>query len=587
MSTADWGVTCLSSDVILDFKSFAGLNTASKVTPSEAGEAVYTDNFLLTDELKLKKRGGFRPLCADTYEGRPLQAVKGTVTGINPPEFYLLTTAGLYAYQPAGKIYRLMVGFEEPVAGGVLFERDGLIYCLAGGSYFTLAGDTPSEVQGYVPLITLDKKPDGSVWTPFEEPNLLNRAVRESFTADGSALYVMKYRDISDVSVTVDGETVTGFNLNGAGGKLTFTEPPASGSIVEVRYSKDADCNREEITRLTGGMFYGGENDVELFLWGNGNSRYMTEGGKPDYFPLNNHTYVGDGAPIIDMVRSYDRQVIFTADAIYYSTAALTPDGLRVRFPVYQLNSETGIDSSSGAVVADNRPVFPSGSRIYELVNTASRDEKNIRELGQPVRELLRGAAVRTYYIRSRSEVWFVTGGFSVIYSTKTGRFMSFMSFSPENILEPDGRVYFAMPDKRLYVYDETAAFDVDGEGNIRPFSAVYRMEGLDFGAPYSLKRLKEAFAVLGTGGCEKLRVKIRADGIDRGHEAEFFSGCMDFSDLHFSALSFVRTRGSMRRRLAGDRFLRLGVTLTDDDIDSRLHLEELTLPARLLDRSV
>ena len=150
-------------------------------------------------------------------------------------------------------------GLEETVSYGFVFED--VFYFKNGKHYMQYDGMGMQEVEGYVPTTSIGRKPSGG-GTIYEDVNMLTRKRINTFVGDNASVdYFLDAQNIdsdfySQVKVTVNGETVSGFTVDHKAGKVTFTKAPETPKTdgqdnVSIEFCKTVDGYRDTILKCS------------------------------------------------------------------------------------------------------------------------------------------------------------------------------------------------------------------------------------------------------------------------------------------------------------------------------------------------
>lgn len=382
-------------------------------------------------------------------------------------------------------------------------------------------------------------------------------------------------------TVTVDG---TEYTVIVGATSLTF-HPPLPQSTVSGNVTFTVERDATNTTLLQGfaslATWFGGTNDrfggTRLFMSGFGDARIVwSDVGNPLYFPENNYMVVGDPTQKITVLeKQEDMLVIFKERELYYTTyvqgeidADSVAQGTNVDvtavaayFPLTQLSPYIGCDCPRTVAVCRNRLVWMnSDGRVYTLVVSGQYSERNVREIGQKIRELLlrhttsslRGAtaadhdgryvllvgntaytfeyaasgfAYLTNYASSakaaQTLAWFIRdygglpeGASCCLVSDGAARALLF-------VIEDAGDTFVCAT--TVYVFggdgeDVYNTYAVDADGALvctqetRPITSTFTTKAFDFGDSASFKRIKALFL---TADCDEAAVRFLPDGED------------------------------------------------------------------------
>lgn len=164
----------------------------------------------------------------------------------------------------------------------VMFIHDEKIYIMDGVHYYWTDGFLQvQEVEGYVPTTSIARKPAGG-GTIHEDVNFLTGRRINTFLADtASTEYFLDTTNIdTDFApiVKVDDKIVSGYKVDYAAGKITFTKAPDAPKTdgqdnVSVEFCKTLDGYRDTILKCTlvtifdNRVFVSGNPDKPNFIW--------------------------------------------------------------------------------------------------------------------------------------------------------------------------------------------------------------------------------------------------------------------------------------------------------------------------------
>lgn len=208
-----------------------------------------------------------------------------------------------------------------------------------------------------------------------------------------------------------------------------------------------------------------------------------------DYFPALGYTLVGDGSPITGILRHYNRQLIFTEKAAYYSYLeyATTEDGRqRALFPVLPLSDDRGSVPRGQLVLMENEPCTLNASGLFRWVSTNVRDERNAQCFSLPVQSYLEGkdlAGALLFNRKSEGELWVVLGEEILVYQYTLGCFYRY-EISPAicHLAEFGGETYFGTEEGICQMGGTT------DDGSV--IRAYWYSHFLDLGSPEQEKNL-------------------------------------------------------------------------------------------------
>lgn len=279
---------------------------------------------------------------ADSIRTRPGMVLH---TAFGEPVYGIYAYGGTLLVHSGEKLYRvengvvteLGSGMEAGTSRGFLYGDSW--YFLDGRHYLRYDGVKLSQVEGYVPTTSIGRAPAGG-GTVHEDVNLLTPRRINTFLADGkSTEFILDTREL-DVDFTpvvkVNGEKVTDFTVDSAGGKITFATAPAAPLTdgqdnVSVEFCKTVSGYAERILGCTLVQVF----DNRVFLSGNPaypNTLWHCSLDDPAYFSDLDYYREGlDDAPITGLAAGNNALWVFRAPGnagtnIFYHTPALDTD---------------------------------------------------------------------------------------------------------------------------------------------------------------------------------------------------------------------------------------------------------------------
>lgn len=204
------------------------------------------------------------------------QAFQAPVYGVFFYKGNMLVHAGNKLYKGTSVLYD---GLNERESNAFVYENKW--YFKDGKHYLQYDGSTIKEVEGYVPTTSIARKPSGG-GTIHEDVNMLTGRRINTFLADGMSFdFVLDAKNIdSDFKpiVKVDDEVVTGYTVNYAEGKITFTKAPFPPKTdgkdnVSVEFRKTISAYRNNILKSTllqvfdNRVFFSGNPDYPNVVW--------------------------------------------------------------------------------------------------------------------------------------------------------------------------------------------------------------------------------------------------------------------------------------------------------------------------------
>jgi len=527
---------------------FLGLNEdTTGDTQLKLGESPYMINFRITENYKLKSREGYKELFASLGAFN----IRGMWYGKIANSYHFL-------FATNGKVYEhdLTTGINTEI--GILTDNDTFcfgfddkVYILNGYEYKYWDGTTFGDVAGYIPTVAIGTPPAGG-GTPYEQINLLTGSKKQSFSGDGtSTVYQLAETNIDSVdSVNVDGSLLaagTDYTVDLTKGTVTFTTAPSNNTDnVIIQWTKASTANRQKITKCRASMIYGGKNDIRLHFWGNPdykNTRFTS--GIPidgstsaEYFPYNLNADIGSYEfAITDIVRQYDRQIIYTEKDAYYSYYQIDENG-NSSFPVYPLNSVVGNMAFNQAQIVQNNPltVFKG---VYEWISTSVRDERNAQYLSKKVQPSLDEVDLTkalTIDWEEKGEYWLCVSNTVWIYNYRNATWYKFqLTDTPTCFLVINGELYFGTNNGQIMKFEADLRND-----NGSDITYTWEMNFYDFQSEWLQKFLDRIWISMQPGSKEKITVKWETDKKVSTRTYDIQYNLMDYYKIDYSNWSYL-----------------------------------------------
>lgn len=379
---------------------FLGVNKSETETLLQLGEASSMSNWMITDDLKLKKMFGYTEL----FESLGAHKINGHWYGNLSGTAHFLFACNGHVYE-----HDLDAGTNTDLGSIVdayptnFFVINNTVYILDGTDMYQWSGSgSIASVVGYVPTVFTAAPPTGG-GTILESINYLTGTKIMKFSGDNSAtVYQLAEYEIDSVdTVSVNGVTKTvtvDYTVNLTAGTVTFEPAPPTGvNNVIITWTKEVAGDRETITK---NMYYGGNYYSRIWLFGNPdhlNTRYpsgITLAGvsDPTYFPKFGDSDVGE-YEITDMCIQYNKQLIFTngdangASAWYSEQETYTDPStgiITTLFPVFPMSDKVGNIAKGQTRIIRNNP-FTLWKGVYQWVSTYVLNEKNVEWMSKRI----------------------------------------------------------------------------------------------------------------------------------------------------------------------------------------------------------
>ncbi len=510
----------MARDFTLDITRFLGIDNSSE-HPESLSDGVSPDmvNLQVTPDYHLKRRDGFYSVSTKT---KPIRGIYYVVMG---EENRYLAVAGDTLYHSAqGFLALTPVEGVVPGTGNVtFFHFYSKVYLLTGDGILEYDGENLRVPQPYIPTLMISTNADGS-GVVYEEVNLLTRKVKQLFSGDDrSCRFVPITTDIKKVDyVKVDGVEMEPNTYIWDDGDLVFilgAAPRKGVDNIEIQYELEGEDLSPVILKSRFATAFGGASDTRAFLYGNAENpavRYHSGivDGKPEftYFPETAVSLVGNGDPITSILCHYDRQLIFTTSAAYYSYLEYmtgTDGKLVTAFPVFPLNDERGNCPSGQAVLIENTPYTLTENGLFQWISTNIRDERNAKSISEPIDRSLRNEKTDEAVLFNRKdtqELYVCIGSHCYVYNYRLKLFY----YYDLNGFQPRG---FVQGEKDLFFFAGNSIFKMAGNTDEAwPIFTRWRSRFFDFSKAGLQKKLFGMTLYLKAEEGEDFRIGIRED---------------------------------------------------------------------------
>lgn len=567
----------MAQDFTLRIDRFTGLKLSEDHTDAlSVGDGAEMVNFRITSANKLKRREGFSPVFSAP------EAMRGIYCGNFQGKMHYLAACG-------ERLYTSTVGFDalEPLETALpgegrvfFFPFHSELYLLTGEEIYRYGEEGIEVLEPYVPLIMICTPPKGAgAGVVYEDVNILTKKVRQRLSPDGrGVLFPCAVENIYGIDwVKINGavqrEDSYIFNFDEA--CFEFIGAPRAGvDTVEIQYRLLGEDVSDRIKKCRFATAFGGANDTRAFLYGNPDSpavRYHSGivDGKPSfsYFPETAYALVGTGEPITAICRHYDRQLIFTTGAAYYSYLEYM-NGSEGRviagFPILPLNEERGCIAPGQAILVKNTPVTLAREGLFQWISTNIRDERNAEWMSESIDQALRREDLSKAILFNRkenSELYLCVGENCYVYNYRLKLYYRYQLPCILGFCREDA----------LYFYTAEGIFKVggnlDGTERIR---AYWRSALLDFSDRSKEKKLFGTRLIAKGGKGSELTLSLREE-----NEAEKVTKRVCFSGKKEGE------RVSLRTPLR--RFGAMELSL-ETDSEEGVHILSLFLKGRITD---
>ncbi|MBE6552210.1 MAG: hypothetical protein E7665_08765 [Ruminococcaceae bacterium] len=583
----------MAEKTLLKLDKFTGLHISKDAqTELKDGEASSMTNFKITKGYKLKRRDGYKVLREGTLRVRGIW--HSSSENADMPRYGAVIGNTAYV-SDTGFDSLESAGYVDGSGDVSFFPFRGKLYIADGVRIRELTKDSVKDIEPYRPTVMISTSP-GGIGDMYESPNMMTGAMRQLFTPDGeSAEFKLCMEDIISIdSVKFEGEEVTNYSFDSTTSVVTFSEAPSDSypDSLEICFTVTNNEGYEKIHNCRYAISYGGDNDTQVFLWGNKNYPSMrfysgaVDGeGSMAYFPEENSTVIGDGSEITSMVRHYDRLLIFTGSAAYYSYGEKKTDPLGreyISYPVLPLSSDKGCIVSGSGILTDNHPCTVSFGGLYKWTSTSIRDERNavcFSERISPELTPYRLSKAKLFDRQSTKELFILCPDVVFVYNYELDVFYRYEDIQITHMAESEnGELFFALSDGRICI----AGGDDDGG---RPIRCEWFSKYFDFGHPEIKKNIYTITLTVNPGVMTYGELTWATDtashtGFDIKKTLTLGYRLFDFDELSFDDLSFdtsyVAKQLKTRTRIRRFSFFRIGLRSNMKGGD--LHLLQLLL---------
>lgn len=474
------------------------------------------------------------------------------------------------------------------------FAFGNKVYMLNGNEYKSWDGTTFGDVAGYIPLIATATPPTGG-GTDNEQINLLTGKKRQTFSGNGTAtVYTLRESALTSVDqVYVNGvlkTETTDYTVNLTTGVVTFVVAPPTGvDNVDIYWTKGTG-SRAEITANYYAMFFGGQNDTRIFVYGDGTNRYYYTGlaaGVPsaEYFPAFNYREISsDEFAVTAIVRQYDRQIILTngGEAWYSYYDPITVGGETVAdFPTFPLNDTVGNLAPGQAQLIQNNP-FSIQNGVYEWAATNVRDERNAQYKSKRVQPSLDAEdlttaitvdweAMKEYWLSIDNKVWVYNYQLDVWYKFQTAA-------SITCFLVADDILYFGTTSGQIMKFDANKLSD-----NGTAIISTWEMNFYDFIAEWLKKFITEMWISMKPEARASVSITYQTDRNSSSNTYTAIYNLSTFASANFGSWSFLTNYNPQpfHFKIKAKKFVYFKLILKNSALDEKVTILSINLPAR------
>lgn len=544
----------MGSKIPIEIKQFLGLNeNEDGQTQLKLGESPNMVNFRITDSYKLKKRNGYEPL----FDGLGAE-IKGMWYGSLNGSYHFLFACNGHIYK-----HDLALGTNTDLgtltdAKTFFFAFNDSVYIMNGYEYKKWTGTGAIvDVAGYRPKIAIGTPPTGG-GTLYEDINLLTGAKHQTFNSTGTATeYTIAEQNVNSIDfVKVNGVTktlTTDYTQDLALGKITFVTAPITGQDnVDIGWTKGTG-QRDLVVKNRKALIFGGQSDTRVHIFGNTdkkNFEYFSAlaSGLPsaEYFTEFNYNRVGSSEfAITDMIKQYDRAIIFTEKNAWYTYYDSITDSLGnviANFPVFSLNDGIGCEAFGQSQLILNNP-YSIYKGVYEWVSTTVRDERNAvykSDRIQPSLDNINLKDVITFDNEDLGEYWIIYQNKAWIYNYRADVWFKFEFYDTiSSLISINKQMYFGTPTGQIMQINKSLLSERSDNG--QPINATWEMGFYDLGEEWLRKFLNKTWISLKPENKSKVDVywETNRDGSVTTSTPINYNN-LDFTQLDFRDLSFL-----------------------------------------------
>lgn len=479
-----------------------------------------------------------------------------------------------------------------------MFGFDNKLYILNGEDYYVWDGTILVEVDGYVPLISVARSPDGANQTTLEQINMLNSKRRVWFSPDGTAKdFILPNEDIVTIDYVRD--RITGqsmqFTADVTGKKVTFSTAPSQGvNTIEVGYSV-AENQRNEVIAMRFSEIYSGTTDNRVFLYGDGTNKAFYSGidydgnARADYFPAMNVLHVGDTAtPITGMIRHYNKLMAFKTDSAYtidYDTITLVDGSVTAGFFVKPVNRGLGNSALGQVCLVENNPRTLDAGGIYEWqTNAFTYDQRNAVRVSDKVAQTLKRMDLEravAFYDKITHEYFVAQNGLVVVQNLQNGAWYVYANLPITCMINYKDEFYFGTPDG--YIRRMSRDYFSD---NGEPIECYWESGSTNFNAPHRLKYSRGVWVTIKPEVRGEIKVTAITDKVNQPAEwSTSASGFFSFLDLDFETLSFNTSRMPTMEahRIKAKKFVYYKLIFASDSNNTTATVTDVAMHVRYL----
>jgi hypothetical protein len=247
---------------------------------------------------------------------------------------------------------------------------------------------------------------------------------------------------------------------------------------------------------------YGGKNDNRVFLYGGSNRVYYSDiaDGVPsaEYFPVLNYIDIGSSQyDITGLSVQYERLLIHKEKGTWWSQYTYDEYLGMVTFPTDPLNDNIGSTYKGTTRIIDNNPYVLFGNKLYEIVASHVRDDRNAKYISERVQPLLdefETDNLLTFNNVNDGEYWIINKNKAFVFSYVLDAWYEYeFADNIHTICETQNGSVIGTDLGQLFLMDESTT------DNLREIDAVAQTGWLDLGYPSHTKYIDSTWISLYT----------------------------------------------------------------------------------------
>jgi hypothetical protein len=567
---------------------FQGVNVSS--TPTEINDNQSPDmlNLNIDERGALNKRTGYERLF-------PTSLGEGKINGLfnyrkDDGSTILLIAHGTKLYTQTGEeqpveIYSGLADYRTK-----FFVMAGKCYIQDGTNYLVYDVETVSEIDPYIPTLTISRPPSGG-GEAYEDFNLLGAGFKDSFSSDGTATVYqlsLKGLDATTLTAEVNEATMTegsGFSVNRSTGKVTFNTAPSEGTnnVIITAYKTQTDFP-DRIKKCQFNVLFGGSNDTRVFVSGNPDSRnqiWRSGLNDPSYFPENGFYKVGtDSTAVQGFSKQYDYLLIEKENSKWNMRYELPSGAAEPSFPIKPINDQAGTIARDSIEMIENSPISLDKKGVYVVMSSNVRDERNVQHVSENVdsRLLIEPNLDQAVAVDFDKKYWLCVNGNVFVYDYTVGEWYLYDNIHANCFLVIDRTLYFG-GEGLVYQFkrkSHTFPYNDDGEA----INAHWYSKLIDFKQPEYYKLVKRIYQTIKPNTHTSSTVYIRTDVKGETLVITSRSDKLDFFDIDFDRFGFSVSDvpQQVAKKVKEKKITHFQIKLENKDVDESLGLISIGL---------